>query len=71
MERYKLILRHENIDENNNIADIEDPYEVTVMISNLYSGIKYFKTEAIKEMCNKLIKFIEEEEDVHTETDKE
>lgn len=61
MERYRLILKHEDVDENWKITEVEEPYETTIVIGDLYTSIRYFKTEAIKEMCNKLIKFIEEE----------
>lgn len=66
MERYKLILKHEYVDDNWNISDIEEPYITTIAIDNLTKSMEYGKINAIKAMCDKLIMFIETngEEDV-------
>ncbi len=58
MERYKLILKHEYVDENG-IQDIEEPYFTTIAIDDLTKSMKYGKINVIKAMCDKLISFIE------------
>lgn len=60
MERYKLILKHEYVEEDTwDISDIEEPYITTIVIDNLTKSMKYGKINAIKAMCDKLIMFIE------------
>ena len=62
MEKYILTLEHKYSKDGNDYEDIEEPYIASINIGNLYEGIKYFKINAIKELCDGMIKFIEEEE---------
>ena len=63
MEKYILTLEHKYSEDGEIYEDIEDPYIASINIGNLYEGIKYFKINAIKELCDGMIKFIEEETD--------
>lgn len=61
MERYTLILKHEVSEDGETFFEVEDTYEASVKIGNLYEGIKYYKETAIKDLCDSMIKFIKEE----------
>ena len=61
MEKYILTLEHQYSEDGDNYEDIEEPYVASIKIGNLYEGIKYFKINAIKELCDGMIKFIEED----------
>lgn len=61
MERYVLILKHEAEDENGNFVEIEEPYKASVVIGNLYQSLKFYQEDAVRELCDKMIKFMKEE----------
>lgn len=64
MEQYELILKHQSVDENANVEDIEEPYIVKFRINTLVDSVEYDKKIIIVEMCDKLVKFITGEENV-------
>lgn len=61
MERYKLILRHEYVDEDG-IKDIEDPIECTASINDLSQSISFNKY-ILYDMCESILKYLEMEKE--------
>lgn len=64
MERYRLILKHEYVDEDDyTITDIEDPLECCMEISTLYDSMLVSGYHVIYEMCESIIKYLELEKE--------
>ena len=61
MERYKLILKHEAQDEEGRFIEIEDAYEASIIIGDLYQSLKFYQEDAVRELCDKMIEFMKEE----------
>ena len=61
MERYKLTLRHEYVDDDG-IKDIEDPIECTIAINDLRESISFNKY-ILYDMCESIIKYLELEKE--------
>lgn len=62
MEQYELILKHQSVDENDNVEDIEEPYVVTVNIETLETSMSFSKSDLLLAMCSELISFMNDEE---------
>lgn len=59
MEKYELRLRHYAEDEaTNKFVEIEDEYVASVMISDLYTSMVYYKENAVRTLCDSLIEYI-------------
>lgn len=68
MERYRLILRHEYVD-NNIIDDIEEPIECTININDLDDSISFSKY-LLYDMCESILRYIDlEKEDKLNDSD--
>ena len=61
MERYRLILRHEYVD-NDIIDDIEEPIECTININDLDDSISFSKY-LLYDMCESILRYIDLEKE--------